>query len=235
MAVAYETRASSSWTSTPDPLTLVVSTAVLPRAVIVTMVVNGASTDQVTGMTYGGVTMTRVPTNGFAADSAGETGTAYIYFLGSGIPTGSQTLSVDHSGSADNKRLTVYTCTAAADTQVAASGRLQGDQANPQIALDSGADSALRFCVINSGLAAPTDLTMLSGMTEGGIADWGNQCMRSDRQTTASSGSFTIGYTASSDDVAMCAVAVAEAGGAADPLPRRPVVRSQAVNRSASF
>jgi hypothetical protein len=213
-----------TWTTTNPFTANVVVLGTQREGVALFLVQTGTSADQVSSVTLGGVAMTRVATNGFAQDTAGEAGAVYAYFLGSGVPVGNPvTLSVSQSATSGTKWIGFSALDAAADTEVVASGKLEGDRANPQIALDSGATEALRLCGVFSGLANVSDLTVVAGMTQFGNVDFGQQVGRVDHQTTASTGSFTIGYTSSSDDVAMGAVAVAEvaAAGKSPPFRRR--------------
>ncbi len=80
-----------SWTHTPvrDP-----------QGVIVFVGQSTTGADQVTGVTYGGVSMTEVPGSPLLLTSGVEDGAVYGYFLGSGIPTGPQTVEVTVSGGA---------------------------------------------------------------------------------------------------------------------------------------
>lgn len=210
------TTGARTWTHTPTGT---------PKGVLVLIVLGGASTDVVSDVSYGGVTCTEVV---FAVDTAGEAGAAYIWHLGASIPTGAQTVSVTRSGT---NALWCYsvTFTASQDTEIADSGILQGDQANPQIALDSGANGAFRYAAVFSGLAAPSSLTP---STTGGVAsnldsvDFGNQASRMEGYFSGAgdqteTGSITVGYTAASDDVAMVAAAIIEA---AAPAPASPGV-----------
>jgi hypothetical protein len=186
-----------------------------PRGVLGFFVKNASATDVVTGMTYGGSAMTRVPTNGFAVDTNTELGSVYAYFLGSSVPTGTQDLVVGGTTTGSLRVVVCITLTAAADLEIVASGMVQENAANPQIALDSGAVSALRYCCVFSGNTnAGTNFTLLSDQSTVQDSDFGAQSMRTDRQTNPSTGSFTVGYTASSDDVAMIGVAIAEVAGA---------------------
>jgi hypothetical protein len=206
---------SATWTTTPDPFTFNHTPVGTPKGVVVMITINAESgADGITGVTYGGVSMTRI-TNGFAQDTDTEPGSAYIYFLGASIPTGTQTVSIDHTAGAGVKIACCVTVTAAADTEVSTSGKIDGDATDPQIALDSGANSSLRYFVINSGLPAPSSLTLISGMSAVASTDHGARTTRFDRQTSPSSGSTTVGYTAAIDDVAMVAVAIKESAGGA--------------------
>src|SRR4026208_2554961 len=104
MAIAHDAATqSSSWTTTPDPFTFSHTPVGTPRGVIVMITINAESgLDHITGVTYGGVAMARV-TNGFAQDTVTEPGSSYLYFLGSGIPTGTQTVSIDHTAASGAK------------------------------------------------------------------------------------------------------------------------------------
>jgi len=211
MAVAHDAATeSATWSDTPDPFTFSHTPVGTPRGVLV-LIVHRESADEIDGVvSYGGVAMARVVT---AVDTVGEACRSYAYFLGEGVPAGTQTVSIAHvATAAATKKAVCITVTAAGSTEIGASGIAQGDQADPQIALDTTTESSLRYCCIFSGLPNETDLTMLSGMTAVHSLDRGANVDRQDRQTSPASGSFTIGYTAASDDVAMVAVAIQEMG-----------------------
>jgi len=216
MTVAHDAfTESSTWTNTPDPFTFSHTPSGTPRGVVVLITVNlEAGADVITGVTYGGVTMARA-SPGFAQDTLGEPGSAYLYFLGASIPTGAQTVSIDHTAGAGTKVAYCCTVTAADDTALSVSDILQGDITDPQVALDSGADSSLRYCILNGGLGTPASYTLLSGMSAVESVDHGARVTRCDRQTTAASGSFTIGYTSANDDVMFVAAAIKETAAAA--------------------
>lgn len=79
-----------------------------PRGVLATVAMDGAATDTVSSVTYGGVTMRRIA---FSVDSATELGAVWMYWLGEGsnIPTGTQTLAVNHGGTAQVKIASITT------------------------------------------------------------------------------------------------------------------------------
>jgi hypothetical protein len=101
MAVALDATSAGAggtgnfnWTHTP------VGT---PKGVWVVIPQDTGQTDEVTAVTYGGVAMERViagsPTNPIFRDGVGgDDGGIYEYFLGSGIPTGAQTVAVTVNG-----------------------------------------------------------------------------------------------------------------------------------------
>lgn len=218
MTVALSgTRLIGSFTTT-SPATISFSSGGSPRGIVVAITHGVESTDLISGVTYGGVAMTRID---FAQDTATEPGAAYLYFLGASVPTFVQDVVFTHTGSATTKIVWIRALSAAADTEVAVSGVLEEDQANPQIALDSGADSSLRVSALYTGLGGVASLTVLAGMeafdsagADANFNDQGAFCLTLGEQTTASTGSFTIGYTAASDDVAMVAAAIREVSAA---------------------
>lgn len=132
---------SNSWTHTPWKK---------PRGIIVGIVHGVVSTDVVTGVTYGGVAMTRVTT---AADTVTEPGRVYIYFLGSGIPEGAQTVAVTKTGT-DATTAWCLALDADGDTSVNTSGVVQENAANPSVTLGTGSTfDGFVFGIFYSGLA----------------------------------------------------------------------------------
>lgn len=233
MTVARDAVLESATFTTTTPHTFTFTPVGTPKAIALGIGHGTVSTDLINGtVSYGGVAMTRVPTNGLAQDTTGEPGAAYLYFLGAGIPTGAQTVSISHTGSADVKWACCASMTAAADTEITVSGRLQADAANPSIALDTGATSALRVSIIYSGLNALANLVQLTGMeavAAGTGHDFGNFVSLFGQESTASTGSFMIGYTAAIEDVAMCAAAIQEISSAVTSPPRPTVVNFAAI------
>lgn len=222
MTVAFDASTKSpTWTTTPNPFTFTHTPVGTVKGVVLQIAHGTTSADRITGsVLYGGVVMTRIDT----AWVVGEHGRVYTYFLGAGIPQGAQTVSIGHSATSGVKIGICTTLTATSDTEIVTFGKLeQADRLDPKIALDAGATSALRFCIIYSGLDAVTDLALLTGITAVHSHDYGAFVTRSDRQTTASTGSFDIGYVAALDDVAMSAVAVQETAAQPSPTFNYPI------------
>jgi len=222
VTVAFD--AATEQVGSADPLSFTHTPVGTPRGVVV-LGANGSSdtTDRVVGVTYGGVALTRVQTN---IDSTGELGRVYIYFLGSGIPTGAQTVSVDKTAVAAFTAVAV-TLTADADTVVLDSDGIDEDVANPQVTLSYGGNSGLALCVLFSGTPDVPVGTLLSGMSRVHDNDLGVAVQTVDRQTTASITDFTIGYTLASDDVAFSAIAIGERAGLFDAAIFDPLIFDQ--------
>lgn len=201
---------SSGWSTTPDPFTFSHAGGASPAGVLIGIGATG-DTDVIGagGVTYGGVATVR-RSLGIAQDAVGETCSAYWYFLGSGVPGGTQTVSIDHTATGVNKVAYCITINAAGDVEIVTDNRLQGDQADPQISLDSGLREAMRFFLISSGHNSPASLTLISGMTALGDATTGVESIVVARETNPSTGNTNVGWTATIEDVAMVAAAVAE-------------------------
>jgi hypothetical protein len=214
----------TEWTHTP---------AGTPRGIVVLLAHTTSSSDIVLAVTYGGVAMTRVRTD---ADVVGEVGRTYIYFLGSALPVGVQTISVDRTEATSPMWGAGATLTASADLEVIDHDGLAADQADPQVTLQFGGRGAISFSVVCSGHNAPSALTDLASHSRIHDIDFGTLAGVASRLTTAQTTDDTIGYTATSEDVALSAVAIAEIVGAgATAKRRRPIVKSQAVHRASRW
>lgn len=191
-----DTASPMSWTHTP---------AGTPRGVVVLIVTND-TTDTVTSVTYGGVAMTRVRWQ----NVGGENGSAYGYFLGAGVPTGAQTVTVNFTG-ANNHMGCSVTVTAADDTSVDADlGLASTSLGNPSINLTTSVET-ITYGALYSGTAGPTSTAPDANHTDIQEADLGAEtasCIR--RTATVTAGLRAVGWTAAADDVAAVALAVRE-------------------------
>lgn len=219
-AISHDAATLSTTFTTSSPNSFNHTPTAIPKGVVVFITQTGASNDQIIRVTYGGVPLNRIWS---ASDTAGESGRVYGFFLGNAVPTGTQSVSIVHRGNSQTKIAAAITFGGSNDIEIAQPpDRLQQDQANPRIALDSGTKAALRYCVIFSGHDSVGNLDLLLGMTGLNNNDFGASITRIDRESSPSTGSTTIGYTATSEDVAMMAVAFAEitiGGGGSGPVP----------------
>lgn len=194
-----------------------------PRGIVVLIASSDISTDIITGVTYGGVALTRVATNGFVADTAGEVGAVYAYFLGSGIPTGAQTVVVT-TADINAKSAWCLSVTAANDTQIAGSGKASGDAANPTVTINTIAGFAGFVAgVLFSGQNAPASITAGSGYTILTLkSDFGLTSGVAERADAKTGASIVVNFTATSEDVAIIGVAVEEVAASAFGFPFVP-------------
>lgn len=212
MAVAFD-KVTEHSSGGADPVTFDHTPIGTPRGIVVLIMNNASSTDVVSSVTYGGVAMTRVRTD---ADTANEQMRTWVYFLGSSIPTGTQTVSIDATTTIAPECFCV-SVTADGDTEVQDHDGVSENAANPQVTLSYGGKTCIAFGIIGSGLASTSSLTKLSGMSQLEWFDFGQQVCEGARQTTPGTSDFTYGYTASIDDVAMSVVAITESGLSTSP------------------
>lgn len=209
-------QASFSWTHTP------VGT---PRGVTVFVFNLDSSSADATGVTYGGVNVPAVP-GAVAADTATEAGRCTVFHLGSGIPTGAQTVVVNRNNNAHVMYAVSITQTATKDTYVPPGSivLLQEDGTLAAQSVDDGSpgSNSVRYAGGMSGLASVP--AVATGSTALQSLDIGQQVAATCRETTAGQGARTVGFSsATSDDRAFVHLAVSE-------LPTAPTVTTQAAS-----
>lgn len=192
-------QASFSWTHTPTGT---------PRGVLV-FVYTISATDTVTSVTYGVSTMTRV-TGGAAIDTTTEPGRVDTFFLGAGIPTGAQTVTVNRTNNTIVMYATAQTVTASNNTEVTGIILLQNDQALAEQSVNDGSIgvNSVRYAGAYSGLAAPPTVGANSTLLNN--IDLGAFGVSTVTEMTAGQGARLVGFTAASDDVAAVHLAVRE-------------------------
>lgn len=169
---------------------------------------DGSSTDAITGVTYGGVSMTLIAS---AVDSAGEPSYTELYFLGASIPTGAQTVQV--TTTAGIYYAGCATQTAGGDTEIFASSvvKLEGDGTLAEQSVDDqsvGANS-VRYAGGFSGLSSPPSVG--ANTTSLSSIDDGTSAHVLARETTAGAGARSVGFSdVTSDDRALLHWAVRE-------------------------
>lgn len=188
-----------------------------PRGFLVFTCTN-ANADDATAVDIGGVSLTAV-TGGRAVDTAGEAGDVKAWFLGSSVPTGTQTVTVTRNNNANEMWAIGISFTASGDTEVYEPGivLLQGDGTIAEQNVDDGSPGtdSTRFAVINSGL--PTVPSAGANSTASRGIDFGARVIQAVRETVTGQGSRPIGFSSgTSDDRAAVHLAVRQvASGAA--------------------
>lgn len=199
------TQVESVRTGTTDPHTFNVTPQGLPCGIVVTGIHGTSATDHMSTVTYGGVSLSRVVT---AQDTATEPGRADIWWLGDGIPTGTQTVSIDlTSATTDDFQFCCYVLYANGNMDVIASGIQENDVANPSIALSYRGRMGIGFGALYGGGAAPSSFTPNGSTTALETEDLGAFYAYTMVQTTPGTSDYTVGGTAVSDDVAFAAAA----------------------------
>ncbi len=190
-----------SWTHTPSGT---------PRAAIVFIVEDFQSVDGVTGVTYGGTSMTEVPGSP-NIHATGETGAVHCFFLGSSVPTGAQTVVVSISG-VFQRRAAAITLTAVDDTEVVDSdGTIESTSlANPSVVLSLSGRISFAAIAFHSGWNDPSEIVPLASWTDRLEHDWGARVSGWYTYDTIASADVTAGWTQDAEDATMIALAVSE-------------------------
>jgi hypothetical protein len=208
VAVAFD--AATENVAAADPQNFTHTPSGTPKGVLVYIAHATSQADHVVGVTYGGTAMTRVA---FADDGTGELGAGYLYFLGSSIPTGAQTVSIDRNNSTTSIWAVAITVTAANDTEVVDSDNSQqGDTniTNPAVTLQHGGRDCLDFFGGYNGINAPGSMTDAAGQTRIHDHDFGSQAAVVSRKNASDTADTSLSYTAAANSLAMIGVAIGE-------------------------
>lgn len=117
---SHSAAGTSSWTHTPTSDTI--------QGVVVAVTQPLLAADQISGVTYGGQALTRY------GSYASATARVYLYFLGTGIPPGDQTVAVTSTGTADKQSHCYSLTTGGNDATVdSVTGADLGTIANPAL------------------------------------------------------------------------------------------------------
>lgn len=171
-----------------------------------------SATDRIVGVTVGGVALTRMRRE---VDTALEPGGVDLWFVGSGIPTGVQVVSVDFTAvPGDDYVLVSMAFIGDNDTEVISTAGLSEDQADPAVTLAHLGRLALDVMGIASGHGKASDLLDRDGQWRV-LEDWSILGTRGEvvSQTPLSILDATVGYFSISgfaDDCAFAAMAIAE-------------------------
>lgn len=183
-----------------------------PRGLVVYVVGSLDATDIITSVTYGGVPMNAV-TGGLAQDTSGEAGFSKVYFLGTGIPTGEQTVQVNRDITATPVWACCTTVTAISDTNytgvlVEEENQLVTEENIDDSSLGNG-NGSLRFCggfFGSSSISNPGDIGASSTYLQG--IDYGAYNSVVVRETVSGVGSRPVGFINKNDDTALVYLAV---------------------------
>lgn len=198
--IGSQNQTSFSWTHTQTGT---------PNGVLVFVYVLNNGTDTATTVRYGSVTLSRIPFSS-AVDSSGEPGRTDLYFAGTGLGAGNQTITVNRVSNANIMYATAATVTADTRTNITGVVLLQNDQVLAEQNVNDGSPgtNSIRYAGINSGLDTPPSAGANSTLLQS--IDIGTKTAALVRETTAGQGSRPVGFTGSTDDVAAIHCAVRE-------------------------
>lgn len=212
-AGGYTTASSKTWTHTPTGRV---------NGVVLAITQPLGSADEITAASYGGVAMTRSVSQ---VRTTTEAMRVYLYFLGTGIPQGAQTVSFTSSGTlAKQGHVFTFATTDNSDAVVDASNSSDlGIIANPSITVTHtgslNAGGWAGFAIHGYGGAATPTLTASSAKQTGETAGFGHDPGAATAETyyrtaTATASSSTYGYTTlTSDDQVIAAIVVKPSAG----------------------
>lgn len=209
MAVAHGTEVQAAAHALAAAWTTSFTPASTPRGVVVAIVQDLGTEDQVSGVTYGGTAMTRVRKE----DRPGATlGCVYLYFLGASIPGAggaAQNVVITSTGTRA-KRAVITSVTAANDTEAVPAGGAGGNgaTANPSLSITPTAAAAIYYALFHDANAVVT--TVQAGSTQQFSHDFGSEIGQWARKSVAAGGATTIGYTLAAGTWTHAAVAVQE-------------------------
>lgn len=221
MAVARVASAESIRTGTQDPYTFSYAGGT-PEGILIA-VVSGSSNSLTNSITYGGVNLPNIIS---ASDTATETGRASFWFAGAGLPTGTQTVSVDLTGAVtDDVHYVVFELSGLTNLEIIDMDSLSENQANPVITLQKGGRTGICIAAMYGGGAAPGG-TLAAGNTLDHTHDLGAFYSQTCYETTVDNADHSIGWsTLADDDLAMVAVCVSEVLPPAPYMPGDPQKR----------
>jgi hypothetical protein len=210
MAIVFDASSSSTQGTSHLTWTHTVANFVTPKGVLVFIIQDGESTDQVQGVTYGGEPLTEIYSSP-NIKASGELGVIYTYFLGTNTLAESQALYVTVSGSAQK----IATCiTVTADTNITIQDEdatiNSNSVADPTCTLQL--DSLNSFCAIafHSGQAAVSGITPLASWTSRLENDFGAATGGVYSYDTIGNSDVTAGWTQTEDDALATAIALRE-------------------------
>jgi hypothetical protein len=177
------------------------------KGVVLAIVHGTSSTDHVTAASYGGVPLVRKQRN---VDTATEPGAAELWFLGAGVPQGTQTVSYTPGSTTDDIHAVAITLLGSDDLEVVDQDGIDNNVADPSVTLQYSGRTCMAFGALYGGGAAPSSFTPNANCATVHDHDLGAFYSEIIRQTTPGSADFTIGGTAATDDVAFSAIAVSE-------------------------
>lgn len=180
------------------------------NAVVLRIMHGTSSTDHVSAASYGGVAMTRQKRN---IDTATEAGAAEIWTLLSGVPTGTQTVSYTPGATTDDIHAVCETFKAPQALTVVDTDGIDENVANPSVTLQTGGKHCIAVGALYSGLGAVGNVVPNEDCITVHDHDLGNFISSAIRSTISSTADQTLGYTASTDDVAFAAVLLGYTAG----------------------
>jgi hypothetical protein len=182
-----------------------------PRGVIVllTQATGGGVIEPVQSVFYGSVEMTEV-SGSPNIKTTGERGSVFCYFLGSGIPTGPQTVTVNGNIIDTTSRAQYcYTLSASGDTVVQDVQVISSDSlSDPSVTLSLAGNRCFCALAFVSGIPDPANIFPLNNWTIRQEIDHGSLSSGGYSFDSIGTADVTAGWTQTADDAVAIAIAV---------------------------
>jgi len=194
-----------------------------PRGIEV-LISQAVISDDISGVTYGGVAMVEMPNSPFEPNTTLEGSMMHGYFLGSGIPSGTQDVVVTATAS-QGKSVTVIVLNGNNDLEVNVTEPLIDSVAenNPRANFAIGDVESFVVEVWTSGKSKITNIDPIAGWTLASEADFGAKVSGVYYYDTIDTVDVSCGYdnTGGGDDSQVFAFAIneIEGGGSNTILP----------------
>lgn len=184
--IAHDATTTSSTFTTTDPFTFSHTAAAGTKGIILFVFGLDDTPAFVAEVTYGGLRM-----RGAGGSFTNGTGTQSFLLFGT-VPSGAQTVSINHSGGAFTKQAVCASMTADRDLELF-SGVTGSILSNPSVSIGSDRES-LRYCFVFSTHDDPATFTPISSQTELSTIDFGTEVVRVYRRTNVETGVNPIGF-----------------------------------------
>lgn len=189
-----------------------------PRGVIVS-VVGTVETDTVDTVTYGGSALAQVALSPITTGGATEQGFSSVWFLGTSIPTGAQTVAITVTG-AGAKVLDCVTLTAATDTAVQDTTTISSSSVtNPTATLSLGGNSCFCMEAFYTGASDPANFGANANWTVRREFDFGTDCAGGYTYDIVGTTDVTMGWTQTTEEAAGLGIAIKESAAAGLSIP----------------
>lgn len=180
-----------------------------PEGAIVFTTLHSYSSQVVSSVSYGASSMTEI-TAAEAIDTAGEPGRTRVWFLGSSVPTSTQTVQVNRSNNSAVVCGFAISVNASGDTETTGTVLVEENQAVSEQSVDDGSPGSNSLRVAGMYHGANACSSAGANSTEVDCNDVGSRHSIVVYETTPGQGSRLVGFSGGNDDVAASHIAIRE-------------------------
>jgi hypothetical protein len=213
--VVHDTSCESTLTQSVASHSCSLTASASTKGILVFTFNINTTNDNFTGVTDGGAHALTAVASCSASDSAGEPGSVKAWFIGSGMTTGTQTITAARTNNTDPGYMIAISVTAGGDTQAISCAAINNNAALSEQSIDDGSPgvNSVRYGAVYYGLPVAGNLTAVANSTLVQDASSASQSGAAARETTAGQGARSVGFAGASDDQASVRLAIKESGG----------------------